>query len=129
MNCEATTILVVDDNAALNRVICFSLGRAGFAVTSAASGREALELAQQQTFAVVVSDQQMPELTGVQLVEQLQQWPGYHDCRFVLLAAKGFDIEPARLCRQLESVSLVAKPFSASSLVSHVQSLAHAVVS
>src|SRR5207247_1718387 len=68
-------ILVVDDEPE----ILYSLRgllRMQFEVHTAESGREALEILKQQPIHVVMTDQRMPELTGVELLSQVQgEWP------------------------------------------------------
>ncbi len=60
-------ILVADDNAALALVVRFHLEQAGFQVTVARNGKEAWKLLQSQAFDLLVTDQQMPELSGCEL--------------------------------------------------------------
>ena len=68
-------ILVCEDNVALSGVICFNLVRAGFEVTSVGNGRLALDALEKGNFDLVLSDQQMPMMTGIQLCENLRQLP------------------------------------------------------
>jgi YesN/AraC family two-component response regulator len=44
-----------------------------YIVHTASSGQEALDILQQETIAVVISDQRMPGMTGVQLMEQIRR--------------------------------------------------------
>src|SRR5712692_3510672 len=85
-------ILVVDDEPE----ILFSLRgllRREFEVSTAGSGQEAMEVLQQQPIHVVMTDQRMPAMTGVELLSQVQgQWPdairmvftGYSDIKAVI---------------------------------------------
>ena len=73
---DKAKILVVEDNAALSGVVCFNLVRAGFQVTSVNNGRHALETLQKGNFDLVLSDQQMPLMTGIQLCEHIRQTAG-----------------------------------------------------
>jgi two-component system, chemotaxis family, chemotaxis protein CheY len=116
-------ILVVEDNAALNRVMCFTLERAGFQVTSAANGKIAWDLAQVQTIEMVVTDQQMPEMTGVELSRLMRSSSKYAETPIILLTAKGLELELPVLCQQLGIAASFAKPFSPSTLLSTVQDL------
>jgi len=69
---SSTKILCVDDEpnilSALKRM--FSL--AGFSLTCADSGQEAIELLEQEKFHMVISDMRMPNMSGVQLFEQIK---------------------------------------------------------
>lgn len=114
---EKSQILVVEDNAALSGVICFNLVRAGFRVTSAVNGRQALDLLQKSTFDLVLSDQQMPMMTGIQLCETMRQLPAHRKTPFILLTAKCMEIDFARL-RVNPGISMaLPKPFSPSELI------------
>jgi EAL domain-containing protein (putative c-di-GMP-specific phosphodiesterase class I) len=62
------TVLVVDDDDALARSVSRLLQRAGYEVTVANDGAEAVELVTRQPFDVIVSDIQMPRMSGVDLL-------------------------------------------------------------
>jgi CheY-like chemotaxis protein len=64
-------LLLVDDDALHRRVAARSLG-AQFDVTSAANGEEALARFAPGAFEVVVTDYQMPAMTGIELLEQIR---------------------------------------------------------
>lgn len=118
--------LVVDDNLALARVTQFALDRAGFETQTARNGRLALEVAQQSPFDVVVTDQQMPEMTGIELCRQLRQLPDYVDCPIILLTAKGLELELPRLREELGISGVFSKPFSPAAIVKAVEELMNA---
>ncbi len=66
-------ILVAEDTAVLALVIKRTLELAGFTVTVTRNGREAWEKAQAVPFDLIVTDQQMPEMSGSELCEQLRK--------------------------------------------------------
>ena len=90
-------VLVAEDNSALASVVRFNLERVGFEVSVASNGLEAWELAQANDFDLVVTDQQMPELTGCELCKLLRQTEGYRDVPIIMLTAKGLELELSRL--------------------------------
>jgi two-component system chemotaxis response regulator CheY len=118
---DKAKILVVEDNAALSGVVCFNLVRAGFQVTSVNNGRHALETAQKGNFDLVLSDQQMPMMTGIQLCEHLRQLPAYRRTPFILLTAKCMEIDVAKLEQKPGISTALRKPFSPSELVSCIE--------
>jgi DNA-binding response OmpR family regulator len=65
-------ILVVDDEGAIRYSISKTLQRVGYQVSAAASGEEALELMNEQTFDVVLTDIRMPGLSGVELLARIK---------------------------------------------------------
>jgi two-component system, chemotaxis family, chemotaxis protein CheY len=118
---EKAKILVCEDNTALSGVICFNLVRAGFNVTSVPNGRLALEAVQKQSFDLVLSDQQMPLMTGIQLCEHLRQLPAHSRTPFILLTAKCMEIDFIKLQKKLGVSAALPKPFSPSELVNCIE--------
>lgn len=64
-------ILVVDDEANLRHTVARVLQRAGFEVTTAASGKEGLALLSQQTFDLVFMDIRMPDMNGLETLQAI----------------------------------------------------------
>jgi two-component system, chemotaxis family, chemotaxis protein CheY len=118
---EKAKILVCEDNVALSGVICFNLVRAGFDVTSVINGRLALDKLEKNTFDLVLSDQQMPMMTGVQLCENIRQLPHHRRTPFILLTAKCMEIDFVQLQQKLGISAALPKPFSPSELVSCIE--------
>ena len=79
----------------------FNLVRAGFEVTSVSNGRLALDALQKDSFDLVLSDQQMPMMTGIQLCEHIRQLPAHSATPFILLTAKCMEIDVAKLQQTL----------------------------
>jgi CheY-like chemotaxis protein len=118
---QKAKILVCEDNVALSGVICFNLVRAGFDVTSVANGRLALEALEKGSFDLVLSDQQMPMMTGIQLCENIRQLPAHRSTPFILLTAKCMEIDFVRLQQKLGVSAALPKPFSPSELVNCIE--------
>ena len=114
-------ILVCEDNVALSGVICFNLVRAGFEVTSVGNGRLALDALEKGSFDLVLSDQQMPMMTGIQLCENFRQLPAYRRTPFILLTAKCMEIDFIRLQEKLGVSAALPKPFSPSELIGCIE--------
>ena len=66
------TILLVDDDDAFRGVMAMELGRAGFTVSGAASGGEALRAVAVEQPQVVLLDLSLPDMTGLQVLERLR---------------------------------------------------------
>lgn len=69
---EKTTILVIDDDASLRRVTEYNLEQAGYRVLTAADGREGVRVFREEHPAVVITDLQMPGLSGLAVLEQVK---------------------------------------------------------
>ena len=79
-------ILLVEDDSAMRRFLEVTLGRAGYAVTSAEDGLAAMKIALAEPFDVVVTDAVMPNLTGHDLCRLLRQNPDYKTTTFIILS-------------------------------------------
>lgn len=121
MNDVSKHILVVEDNAALASVVRFNLQRAGFQVTVASNGRVAMEAVEEQAFDLIVTDQQMPEMTGCEFCAKLRTLDEYRDTPVILLTAKGLELELPRLRDELGIAATFLKPFSPREIVKAVQ--------
>jgi DNA-binding response OmpR family regulator len=64
-------ILIVDDEANLRHTVARILQRAGFEVTTAASGKEGLALLSQQTFDLIFMDIRMPDMNGLETFQAI----------------------------------------------------------
>src|SRR5689334_1163305 len=65
-----TSILVVDDEEIVLAALRETLRREGYDVTTVSNPVSALELLHQKSFAVILTDQQMPQLTGLEFLAQ-----------------------------------------------------------
>ena len=118
MDGEKAKILVCEDNSALSAIISFNLLRAGFQVTTVANGRLALEALGKGSFDLILSDQQMPMMTGIQLCESVRQLPAHKRTPFILLTAKCMEIDFAKLQQVSKALP---KPFSPSELINCIE--------
>lgn len=108
--------LIAEDNAALRRVIGFTLRGRGFDVTAAADGAIAWESAEHEAFDLLVTDQQMPNMNGLDLVARLRDSTTNRDTPVILLTAKGLELEIDQVREQYGVDSMLHKPFSPAQL-------------
>ncbi len=113
-------LLIVEDNPALGVVVQFNLERAGFNVTLAENGCDGWDLAQAREFKLVITDQQMPGMTGVELCQRLRGHPRYSQTPIIMLTAKGLELNMSDLEKQLGIAAVIPKPFSPRELVQKV---------
>jgi len=87
------TALVVDDSMLIRHTVCRFLEERGFAVESATNGREALEMLQRIHPDIIVTDMQMPRMSGSELITALKCEPSTANIPIVIVAGKqsGFD--------------------------------------
>jgi chemotaxis protein histidine kinase CheA len=86
-------ILVAEDSPLIRDAIRRELTRAGFEVTTAEDGEQALRLARREHFDAVSSDVMMPKMDGYELVRALRQEPGYRDVPIVMVTSKDARID------------------------------------
>lgn len=81
-------ILAVDDSASMRQMVSFTLKKAGFDVTEAKDGQEALEIAKSSQFDVVISDVNMPVMDGITLVKNLRGLPQFKFTPILMLTTE-----------------------------------------
>lgn len=69
------TILLADDSLSVRKMVGQNLRRLGYNVVTAADGQEALEILQEGTFAALITDLEMPRMSGFELLEEVRRRP------------------------------------------------------
>ncbi|HZG22773.1 MAG TPA: response regulator [Herbaspirillum sp.] len=85
------TILAVDDSGSLRQMVVFSLKAAGYNVTEAVDGVDALEKAKTHTFDLVLTDQNMPRMDGLTLIRSLRELTSYAKVPILMLTTEFSD--------------------------------------
>lgn len=87
-----TRVLIVDDSATVRKVVKRIITQAGFAIDSfseARHGRDALEQIRQIMPSLVVTDINMPEMNGIELIEELKKDPALCAIPCVVISTEG----------------------------------------
>lgn len=116
------TVLVVDDHAQNLQLIDGQLSSAGYTVTCASSGEEALSLFARYTPDLILLDIMMPNLDGFETFRRLRQLPGGLETPIVFLTAAG-DPETHRTALELGADDFLCKPINRTELLIRVRSL------
>ena len=115
-------ILVVDDDADLRRLLERELKSAGYRVTQAASGAEAIERARRHQPSLVLLDVNLPDLDGVEVLRQLKASPS--TARLAVVLVSGRCSEADRIAGlELGADDYIGKPFSLRELLLRVQAV------
>jgi len=122
---DPITILIADDEPHIRQVVGSKLRRAGFDVVEASNGQDALALAQEHIPRVIVTDFQMPVMTGYEMSLKLIEDQITADIPIILLTARGHKLLPSELA-QTGIRHLMSKPFAPRELLAYVQELAKA---
>jgi two-component system, NtrC family, response regulator AtoC len=118
MSTPQHTILAVDDEPHMRRLLEISLRQAGYRALSAGNGREALELIQQQQIDLVVSDLHMPGMSGLQLLEAIRKQ--YERLPYIMVTAQG-EIKTAVEAMKLGASDYILRPFELETLEIAIQ--------
>jgi len=116
------TVLLVDDEDQLRRVMSDLLGRDGFEVIEAADGAEALAQVDRHAPDVIVLDLNLPGLDGYSVLKQLRSRPATRNIPIVVLTAKGDEDNEVRVF-ELGADDFMSKPFRAKALSARLQAV------
>lgn len=116
------TVLIVDDEPFITSIMKRKLEERGLNVVVASDGEEALEAATRIVPALVVTDLQMPHISGLELAVALRKLPATSTIPLIMLTGRGHYVAPDILQRT-NIRKLVSKPFSAREVVDAVQEL------
>jgi CheY-like chemotaxis protein len=116
-------ILLAEDNPALAQVIQFNLERAGYTVVAAGDGQEAWQHLEQGPFDLLITDEQMPRVTGRELCARVRESRNHPEMPVVFLTAKCLELDRQRLEDELRVAQVLGKPFSPRQLVETVRQL------
>ena len=104
-------VLIVDDEPHMTRVLKLHLGRSGYAVETVANGDQAMESVRKSAPDVLVTDIQMPIMTGKQLCLKLEkEMPGRTFPIFVMTSMT--DSEHRDWTDEIANLELLEKPLS-----------------
>ncbi len=112
-------ILVVDDEPDIVALVAYHLARAGYRVSTAANGTDALQSAAAERPALVVLDLMLPGLSGYEVVDQLRADPATKDIAVLMLTARKEEQDRIKGLL-LGADDYLTKPFSPQELVLRV---------
>ena len=117
------SILVVDDEPYIGRIIQLKLESGPYSVELAHDGRTALErLSSGERFDLVLLDIMMPHMSGLDVLAELRKLPGNASTPVIMLTAKGQDTDRARAA-ELGATDFLTKPFSPKKLLARIDEL------
>ncbi len=115
-------VLVVDDEIHIVHVVAIKLRNNGYEVISADNGVEALELALSEKPDIIVTDYQMPLMTGLELVGNLRQHEQTKGIPVIMLTARSFAISQEQQ-DELQISGCLSKPFSPKELLENIEDI------
>ena len=116
-------ILLCDDEIHILRAMEFKLKKGGYEVEITCDGEEAWEAIQNRKPDLLITDCQMPRLSGLELIDRLRNNPQTADIPVFMLTAKGYELSQELLFDQLHVLRVLAKPFSPRELLQDVDAV------
>lgn len=116
-------ILLVDDKADVRDSITLVLQHFGYEVESAATGREAIQLASSRQYSVIILDIQMPDMDGFEVAATIQSSPG-PNFDVPLIAVSGFEESISKAMQRDVFTEYVMKPIGHETLIPLLEQLA-----
>ena len=114
---RSQTILIIEDHTSVRMLLAQVLEEAGYQVCEAANGREGLERFHAQRVDLVITDLEMPEMTGLEVILELTR--AFLDVKVIAMSGRSLDdLSKAKL---LGARQTLVKPLDLPSLLHAVQ--------
>lgn len=117
-------ILIVDDERHILQVLSLKLRNADYEVMSAEDGEEALEIVVRECPDLVITDFQMPYMTGLELCRAMAEDEKLKDIPVLMLTARGYSLDDDDL-RRVNIHHVIHKPFSPRDILEKVNVMLH----
>lgn len=114
------TILAVDDSASMRQMVSFTLKGAGYNVVEAVDGLDALNKAKAQTFDCVVTDVNMPNKDGIELIKDLRALPNYKFTPLLMLTTEA-GMDKKQQGKDAGATGWIVKPFNPDQLLKTIK--------
>jgi two-component system chemotaxis response regulator CheY len=113
-------ILAVDDSASMRQMVTFTLKGAGFEVVEAVDGVDGLAKAKSGAFDLVLSDVNMPNMDGIELVKNLRSLPNYKFTPILMLTTESGSNKKME-GKQAGATGWIVKPFNPDQLLNTIK--------
>jgi two-component system chemotaxis response regulator CheY len=112
----SANILTVDDSASVRMTTKIALSNAGYQITEAVDGLDGLEKAKAASFDLIVTDLNMPNMNGLEMIEALRQSPAHTGLPIIFLTTESDGDMKAR-AKAAGATGWMTKPFDPEQLV------------
>lgn len=113
-------ILTVDDSASMRQMVAFTLRDAGYEVSEAGDGTEALAIAENEKFDLVLADVNMPKMDGISLIKKLRELSSYQYTPLLMLTTES-SAERKSEGKEAGATGWIVKPFEPDNLVATIR--------
>ena len=104
------SILVVDDSSTIRKFVAVSLSLQGFDVVTACDGMDALEKLPQNNVDLIITDLNMPNMDGFELIKNLRGNPRYNEIPVIILTSLPEESN-SEFGMKIGATSFLMKPF------------------
>ena len=115
-------ILSVDDSASVRQMVSFTLRKADYEVIEAVDGKDGLAKVSSGKFDLIITDLNMPNVDGIQMITAVRKVPGYSFIPILMLTTES-QTEKKDAGRKAGATGWIVKPFNADQLIAVVQKL------
>ena len=112
-------ILIVEDEASFSEALEFLLGKEGFSVLTATTGRQALEMFERESFDLILLDLMIPEISGIEVCRTIR---AKSQVPIIMLTAKDSEVDKV-VGLELGADDYVTKPYSKNELVARIRAV------
>lgn len=114
------TIMTVDDSSSVRQMVNFTLKEAGYAVVEAVDGRDALTKLSGAAVHMVITDLNMPNMDGIELIRQVRSNPAYKFIPIIMLTTES-QAEKKQEGKAAGATGWIVKPFKPDQLLAVVK--------
>ena len=116
------TIMTVDDSASVRQMVSFTLNSAGYEVLEACDGKDALAKLNGDKVNMIITDLNMPNMDGIDLIRNVRGDSGYKFVPIVMLTTES-QAEKKLAGKEAGATGWIVKPFKPEQLVAVVKKL------
>ncbi len=116
----AKVIMTVDDSASIRQMVSFTLSSAGYDVVEAVDGMDALAKLATGSVHLVITDLNMPNMDGVELIRQIRGQANHKFIPILMLTTESQDARKKE-GKAAGATGWIVKPFNATQLVDVVK--------
>jgi two-component system, chemotaxis family, chemotaxis protein CheY len=109
-------VLIVDDSITMRQMVAFTLEKAGHVVCSANDGAEALLACEAEPFDLIITDMNMPNMNGLELIKALRVQPNTKSKPILVLTTEA-DAQMKAAGRAAGATGWIVKPFNPQALI------------
>jgi two-component system KDP operon response regulator KdpE len=114
---DKKSILIVDDDPAILRLLSTNLKARGYEIFTATNGEESLDAVQKDFIDLIILDLMMPKIDGVEVCRRVREWS---DVPIIILSARGDENDKVK-CLELGADDYLTKPFGIAELMARIK--------